>query len=100
MGAPLNGSDNTASKSVIAARGFDTAMVRLAVLPPLLRVLLSNTKAKPGLARVCLDASQIPYSGFVLSCPEAREQFYASRHHMVHRRYGGIRGFGADSVFG
>ena len=35
MGAPFNGSDNTASKSVIAASGFDTAMVRLAVLPPL-----------------------------------------------------------------
>ena len=72
MGAPLNGSNNTAPKS-------ETILA---------------------LARDCLDASQIPYSGFVLSCPEAREQFYASRHHMVHRRYVGIRSFGADSVFG
>jgi hypothetical protein len=86
MGAPLNGSENTAPRSVIAARGFDTATVRLAV--------------SSELARDCLDASQIPYSGFVLFCPEAREQFYASRHHMVHRRYVGIRSFGADSVFG
>ena len=39
---------NTAPKSAPAARGFDTAIVAL--------------------ARDCLDASQIPYSCFVLSC--------------------------------
>ena len=39
MGAPLDGCDNTGPKSVIAARGFDTAMARLAVLRLLLPAL-------------------------------------------------------------
>ena len=92
MGAPFNGSDNTASKSVIAASGFDTAMVRLAVLPPLSEYWrwreIALTKIKSLIRVLCFFA------------PEAREQCYASRHHMVYRRCVGIHSFGADSVFG
>ena len=43
MGAPLDGCDNTGPKSVIAARGFDTALVRLAVL----RCCAHSKSAKP-----------------------------------------------------
>ena len=48
----------------------------------------------------CIDLNQLAPLDFGLLCFEAREQFCASRHLMVHRRYLGIRSFGADSVFG
>ena len=48
----------------------------------------------------CIDLNQLAPLDFGLLCSETREQFYASRHHVVRRRYVGIRRFGADSVLG
>jgi hypothetical protein len=48
----------------------------------------------------CIDVNQLAPMDYGLLCSETREQFYASRHHMVHRRYVGIRSFGAELCIG